>query len=715
MENRERHLAKEFTLCTNKSIFLTGKAGTGKTTLLREIIKETTKNTVVVAPTGVAAINANGMTIHSMFQLPTSAFIPTNDASVGNEVINKIDLIAQQRMRVERRKVLESLELLIIDEISMVRADLLDAIDIVLKKYRRNSDPFGGVQLLVIGDLSQLSPVVRPTEWHVLQRYYESAYFFNSLAWKQLGAITIELKKIYRQNEGLFVEILNRIRLGEKSKQDIDILNKRLHADIGAEDIITLTTHNAIADQINNKALTDLPGNISEFEASVTGTFYENSYPMSTSLKIKIGAQVMFLKNDTEGRYFNGKLGVVKQIIDNKIIITSDEQDIAIEKIEWQNIRYEADQNNGKLKQNIIGTFSHYPIKLAWAVTVHKSQGLTFDKVILDLENTFAPGQLYVALSRCRSLEGIKLISPIQLDSVIVDSKVTAYYENHTMPSEINVLLKKEKERYDFLQVVKLWDFTPISADMEEWREDLAARQLPNKVKISRLSKSMLSTIEKYQDINSTFQKQLTLLYEEKQNEKIIERLCKGIDYMTTQLHDAIIVPLNEHISEYKPIKNTKKYIRFLRTLENTCWRIINNLYEMTLKDKKVYNGEIKYKRVKLFDPDKKGSSSSGQIKGETYRITLDLLNEGNTIEAVATKRDMALSTIEGHVSKLIKEGKVDIHSFLEKNIIQPIEEAMKSNPEMNLTDIKLHLKDVYDYSTLRMVQSYLYYEQNKA
>ena len=397
--NAERQIAKEFILQTNRNLFLTGRAGTGKTTLLKEVLRETNKNAVVVAPTGVAAINAGGVTIHSMFQLPTAAFIPDFQTGTGSDhFITRNQLAQSQRIRKERRQLIIELELLVIDEISMVRADLLDAVDFTLKRLRHNALPFGGVQLLVIGDLFQLSPVVRSFEMSILNRYYHSMFFFEAHVWRSCDPVCIELKKVYRQEESSFIGILNNIRNGVKEENDLTELNKRFSDQADSASAITLTTHNNKAEIINQKELGLLTGPKYTLKAQVNGRFAESAYPTEEKIVVKKGAKVMFLRNHSEGLYYNGKIGEVTGKVDEILLVKceGEKNPIQITPIEWKNTRYVLDQTTKEVKQQDIGQFKQYPIKLAWAVTVHKSQGLTFDHVMLDLEDTFAPPKIAV-------------------------------------------------------------------------------------------------------------------------------------------------------------------------------------------------------------------------------------------------------------------------------------------------------------------------------
>ena len=403
-------LAYRFVTETNENIFLTGKAGTGKTTFLKYLKDNSTKNIVVAAPTGVAAINAGGVTLHSLFQLPFHPFLPTKN--------NKEELLAKIRQNKQRQQLLRKMELLVIDEISMVRCDVMDAIDTILRHTRRNYHlPFGGVQLLCIGDLHQLPPVAQNQEWSILNEYYESPFFFDSLAIKEQLPLLIELDKIYRQKEDSFVRLLNKVRNNQMDADDFEDLHVRFDPTFRPdrdEKYITLTSHNKQADQINQQELYKLNTQSFNYKAVVEEDFPENMYPVEFELSLKEGAQVMFLKNDLiQKRYYNGKIGVIKTLTKEKIIVDCDGAEIEVGKETWENSRYTLNRGDGKLEQETLGTFTQYPLRLAWAITIHKSQGLTFEKVMIDAGAAFSSGQVYVALSRCTSLAGIVLLSKI--------------------------------------------------------------------------------------------------------------------------------------------------------------------------------------------------------------------------------------------------------------------------------------------------------------
>ncbi len=718
--NIERHLAKQFVLFTDQNIFLTGKAGTGKTTLLQEIVKETDKKTVVVAPTGVAAINAGGMTIHSMFQLPTKSFIPTNDITNRDYFINRSELVTVQKLRKERRNVYMELELLIIDEISMVRADLLDAIDFTLRRIRRIATPFGGVQLLVIGDLYQLAPVVRGHIWPTLHRYYETPFFFSSLSWKASNAMTIELKKIYRQDDDVFIDILNNIRNGISKKEDIDRLNENFNHKSKASETITLTTHNRKADAINQTELKRINEKSFSLIAKIKGKFSESAYPTLENIVLKKGAQVMFIRNHPEGKYFNGKIGTIKaKTVDTiKVQCNGDEKAIWVDRIEWKNTRYKVDGNTKKIKQEDIGSFEQYPLKLAWAVTVHKSQGLTFDKVIVDLEDTFAPGQLYVALSRCRSLDGLVLSSMISEKNVIIDSRVQNYYSTSVIPEDASYRLALAKDHYLDKKTRYSFDFIKINNHIETWIELLNEVDIPEKVNIFGFSRVLKKKGTELQSVAITFNIQLTELMQKEAREKakttILDRCRKGINYFSDEVHEKLIVPLEDHRKKYKIKPRTTKYIREVQSLIDHLWQYMTKLNTMVVRSEKIMTAPPKYKRVVLFDPDKKGKEKTKKKKGETYQITLDMWKEGKSIEKIAKERSLVPGTITAHLCRWISDGEIDILELMEQNKIDKTVEYIKDNPDLGSKKLKEIIPFFMQYSELSMVRNWMKSKENE-
>lgn len=475
-------MAERYVKLTGRSIFLTGKAGTGKTTFLKYITRTTSKRFVVLAPTGVAAVNAGGSTIHSFFLLPLCSYLPDV-----KELVTEYQMPESYRsLRKDRVKILRTLDLIIIDEISMVRADLLDAVDMTLRRYRRSDKPFGGVQLLMIGDARQLSPVVKESERQYMEQVYPSPYFFHSKALRRLQYITIEFEKVYRQQDLEFLDILNAVRENRLEGELLRKLNSRVGAACGhgknADDTsepIRLMTHNRQADDVNSRKLDALPGEAVSFAAEVEGDFPENSYPADEMLVLKKGSQVMFIRNDSEGRFYNGKIGRVESFDSDDSVTVSDADGnlISVQPVEWQNIKYALDEESGEIKQNIIGQFRQLPLRIAWAITIHKSQGLTFDRVTIDAGAAFAFGQVYVALSRCRTLEGISLDSPISPSAIYSDSDVSSFDEAMTPQEELQNNLQKEETDYRFSILREIFAFDDIGRSwgwmMKIWREHL--------------------------------------------------------------------------------------------------------------------------------------------------------------------------------------------------------------------------------------------------
>lgn len=467
-QNSELALAWQFIENTGTHLFLTGKAGTGKTTFLRRLKQESPKRMVVLAPTGIAAINAGGVTIHSFFQIPFAPYVPESSFSTN----------ATYRFRFGKEKIniIRSMDLLVIDEISMVRADLLDAVDEMLRRYRDHHKPFGGVQLLMIGDLQQLAPVVKEEEWQMLKKYYDTPYFFSSLALKQTEYCTIELKTVYRQNDGVFLDLLNRIRENHCDSQVLEALNRRCLPGFQPrkeEGYIRLVTHNYQAQLINNYELEQLPGRSYAFRATIDGKFPEYSYPTDEVLELKKGAQVMFVKNDSSGehRYYNGMIGEVTAVSASSIEVRAKDsgEDFLLQEEEWANAKYVLDEESKEIVEDIEGTFRQFPLKLAWAITIHKSQGLTFERAIIDASSSFAHGQTYVALSRCKTLEGLVLSAPLSARAVISDREVDRFTETARRNEPDEQRFHSLQRAYFHELLTGLFDFQPLEQVLQHY------------------------------------------------------------------------------------------------------------------------------------------------------------------------------------------------------------------------------------------------------
>lgn len=462
-------LAQDYVMYTGESVFLTGKAGTGKTTFLRKLKEECPKQMAVLAPTGVAAINAGGVTIHSFFQLPFAPFVPVRGKqSEHDEAVGEHTLISRLRYNREKRDLIQSLDLLVIDEVSMVRADVMDAIDTILRSVRKNEAPFGGLQMLFIGDLYQLPPVVQGEEWKILGDYYDGPFFFHSHVVRRQPPVYVELQTIFRQSDERFIQLLNEVRNNELTDASLQLLNSRHRPGFIVpenEQWITLATHNKIADSINENALQQLPGPVFQFDASIEGEFSEKSFPADTRLMLKEGAQVMFLKNDVVGKkYFNGKIGRVVNLSPDKIevLCEGDERPIDVKPEIWTNVQYSLNRTLQVVEEKQLGSFAQYPLRLAWAVTIHKSQGLTFDRAVIDAASSFSAGQVYVALSRCRSLEGLVLRSPVPASAVRVDKEVKQYSQSAKAVDELRSFFQTAQRQYQLQLFRQVFDATPL-------------------------------------------------------------------------------------------------------------------------------------------------------------------------------------------------------------------------------------------------------------
>ena len=547
-KNPELELALDFIEKTDRNLFITGKAGTGKTTFLHQIKKKSLKRMVIVAPTGVAAINAKGVTIHSFFQMPFGPILPNQIANTSN---------AQRKFSKTKIDIIKSLDLVIIDEISMVRADLLDGIDQVMRRYKNRNKVFGGAQILMIGDLQQLAPVVRPNEWSLLQSHYNTVYFFSSKAYQEANVVSIELKHIYRQKNEDFIKILNEIRTDTLSDMSAKILNKNYNPSFSPtkeEGYITLTTHNNRANLINESELNKLKIKSSFFNAEVSGKFNENAYPNAERLELKVGAQVMFIKNDssTDKRYYNGKIGIITAISKESVTVkcANEIDEIVTEKETWSNINYSINEETKAIKEEMIGAFSQIPLRLAWAITIHKSQGLTFEKAIIDAEASFAHGQTYVALSRCTSLDGLVLKTPITSSAIINDSTVSVFNEgveeNHPDESVLN-----ESEKHFQLNLIsEILDYQPLLYPITRLIDIFYNNRTSIKGDvIDHLQIIKDDGIVALMKISNGFKNQLNTLSEDnvlpQNSSQIQERFIKAITYFLNTTKNSIQKPLD--------------------------------------------------------------------------------------------------------------------------------------------------------------------------
>jgi hypothetical protein len=597
--NIEFNYAAEFVKNTNNLVYLTGKAGTGKTTFLKYLRATTTKNAVTVAPTGVAAINAGGQTIHSFFQIKPSVYVPNDKRlrTVADTVdLDKSTIYDQFRYIKEKLEIIRGLELLIIDEISMVRCDLLDTVDRLLRVFRgRRNEPFGGVQVVLIGDTFQLPPIADFEQWDILQKHYESPFFFSSKVIQQNTPIYIELKKIYRQNEQEFIDLLNKIRVNQINSRDLALLNSKFNPTFSPkneDNYITLATHNKIVDSTNLTKLTELKSELKIFEASISGTFPDNIHPTDKTLQIKEGAQIMFIKNDKAKKYYNGKIAKINKIEDSTILAEfSDGSEITVERQEWHNIKYTWDEKNKRIEEEVIGTFVQFPIKLAWAITVHKSQGLTFEKVIADLGSAFTSGQVYVALSRCTSFNGLVLKSIIPQNAIKTDPEVLKFAQNETPNTLIVQELNSGKANSYYQKTrdaIKILDFSDAYDNL------IKAIKIRNDFETDAFKRYFVSTASKLG------------LYKKKHGESLIEseartkELYNKIDSLNkdkvklenkvSELNKGLIL-MDKKLKEAEYLYNDKT----TRTISNQEKILEQIIYE---KNKTVQIQEFKIKKL---------------------------------------------------------------------------------------------------------------------
>lgn len=569
-QNSELALAWQFIENTGTHLFLTGKAGTGKTTFLRKLKRESPKRMVVIAPTGIAAINAGGVTIHSFFQIPFAPYVPESSFSTNGQATYRF------RFGKEKINIIRSMDLLVIDEISMVRADLLDAVDEMLRRYRDRHKPFGGVQLLMIGDLQQLAPVVKDEEWQMLKKYYDTPYFFSSRALKQTEYCTIELKTVYRQSDGAFLDLLNRIRENHCDPQVLEALNRRYLPDFQPrkeEGYIRLVTHNYQAQRINNYELEQLPGRSYAFRATIDGKFPEYSYPTDELLELKKGAQVMFVKNDSSGehRYYNGMIGEVTDLSADSIEVRAKDSTAAflLQEEEWANAKYVLDEESKEIVEDIEGTFRQFPLKLAWAITIHKSQGLTFERAIIDASSSFAHGQTYVALSRCKTLEGLVLSTPLSAKAVISDRAVDRFTEEARRNEPDEDRFHSLQRTYFHELLSGLFDFRPLEQSLQRYVRlidehlyKLYPKQLAAyKAEAERFHEKVVIVAQK-------FGMQYNRLIDAAQNyatdETLQERIAAGAGYFKKEMEPQYLVLIKERVlatdnKELKKQLNTAK------------------------------------------------------------------------------------------------------------------------------------------------------------
>jgi len=815
-KNQHLKLAFNFIHYTNQNLFLTGKAGTGKTTFLKNLKKISPKRMVVVAPTGVAAINAGGVTIHSFFQLPFGPQIPQHGVNRGFPDNRPAAGYADRINRFSKNKInlIRSLDLLVIDEISMVRADVLDAIDATLRRFKNRYQPFGGIQLLMIGDLQQLAPVIKDDEWNILKKYYDTGFFFSSHALKKSDFVGIELKHIYRQSEQKFIDLLNKVRDNKMNGADLQMLNNRFKPDFSpAEDegYITLTTHNYQAKRINEMHLKKQSTKLHRFQCTVEGDFPEYAFPADEILEIKTGAQVMFLKNDAsiEKRYYNGKIGKVVNIIDEQIevLCPGDTDPITVEPDVWENSRYSLNEFSGEIEEEVVGKFIQYPLKLAWAITIHKSQGLTFEKAIIDARQSFAHGQVYVALSRCKSLDGLVLSTPLNSQSVINDKTVIGFTKEVEQNQPDEKVLEKHRKVYELQLLNELFDFKPvirtISYLLKVWNENASSLMGNLHTELQNILKPVQAEMI---DVAEKFSPQMEKMAENyghaEENTPLQERLKKAADYFLTKLKEHLESTLEQagfetdnrairkriadllgqlemefavkraglesiadrfSIQRYlearalasieKPAVKARKQAASLNVTHPEFYRKLlewrskksmeTGMDEARILRQKVMleiaqklpptAAELKAvkgmggKKMEQFGQDilalvlefrrEKGMDIPLNAKQEvelagldTKEVSLALFKQGLKPSEIAKKRNLAASTIEGHLAHFVSRGDLDIFELIDRKRYDTIAKCLREKAETETTgDVKNKLGDGFSYGEIRLVMADLY------
>jgi hypothetical protein len=738
----ESHLTQiiSFINTTASPIFLTGKAGTGKTTFLKNLKDYTQKNFIVVAPTGIAALNAGGVTIHSQFLLPPLTFIP--DRSLPDSfhenprVLNQSMLARQHPLNSVRKQVLRSIDLLVIDEVSMLRADLLDAMDYRMKAARNNfRQAFGGVQVLFIGDLYQLPPVIGREEEDILKKYYSSGWFYEAHALKPHPPVYIELTRIFRQHDPVFIALLNNLRNNTVTPQDIEMLNQQyqpVEEGDPLKEIITLTTHNYKADQLNQHELKKLTTPSHFFDARLEGDFPESMFPVQSRIELKEGAQIMFTRNDTDEAkaYVNGQLATVVKIAmgEIEVVMTDSQHPYTLTRERWENKKYILNALSQTPEEEVVGSFEQYPVKLAWAITVHKSQGLTFDKAILDVGQAFAPGQVYVALSRLRTLSGLILRTRIPSSAISTDAHVAAYAKEYHRPEQLPALMKEKQRQFIHQLIERTFDFTTLVKEISYVKKD-EKEMLEDTMK--PVLDQLIDRLQGEYSNTEKFRGQLSELLRT-DTSKVAERLEKGRVYYRNFLWDTIRI-LAEHLEQMKQRKRVKTYVNQLSELDqwlmkkweevDVIYAMVTGIFEDKVMDMSALAVQRKEERMHLLASIRntlppvvleKSKKRKGKKKKEgddrsTYDITLDLFKNGMSVPQIAEERHLAITTIEGHLAKAVEMAKLDMDAFIKPEELDVIKTALTSLAEdASLKELYSALNGKYGYGKLRAVMAHV-------
>lgn len=728
--NKPFEQAVAFVNFTKRNLFLTGKAGTGKTTFLRYIKDNCSKKLAVLAPTGVAAINAGGVTIHSFFQMPFGIFAPTSQHIWGtgdhHQVFNRHQLLEKLRFNSAKKSLMQELEMLIIDEVSMVRADLLDAIDTILRSVRRKPElPFGGIQMIFIGDLFQLPPVVRNEDMPLINQFYKSPFFFDAFALQEQPPVYLELNRIYRQSNAAFISLLNKVRNNQIHQVDLDALNQYYQPDFepkANDNYITLASHNAIADQINQKALDALPGKSYRFKASIEGEFPERSFPADKEIVLKKGAQVMFIKNDKgeQRKFYNGKIGIIASIDTNKDIHIrfKDEPELfLLEKETWQNLRYDYDQEKDRVEEMELGSFAQFPIRLAWAITIHKSQGLTFEKAVIDAGRSFAPGQVYVALSRLTGLQGLVLRSKIFASSISTNSFVLDYCLSDTKGEDaLQEVLEEEQRHYVYALIIEAFDWGKLYGQLSDYIEENQQKMFNEHQNVLDKIKEIFTRIGQQNETSRKFMLQLETLIEKANTdgfEGLHQRTHAACGWFSEALTAEIIQPLRDQLKALKSVKKTgtmqKKLIGLIIPLERKAVQIkqVLGVTEAMCQSENTSDwlqSISQLHRVNVTDSVAGLKPATRMPVGETKRITLEMFNAGMTVTEIASERKLATGTIESHLVSFIGSGQVDLGVFVSDAENELISKIMDENPEITASEIRKMTEDKVSFPQIRAV-----------
>ncbi|MFD2598528.1 helix-turn-helix domain-containing protein [Sphingobacterium corticis] len=725
-ENPSFLQAVAFVNQTNQPLFLTGKAGTGKTTFLKYIQQNCYKKMAITAPTGVAAMHAGGTTLHALFWLPFGTFIedyPLLWDQEDSHIYNKSRLFSTIKLTKQRRAILQELELLVIDEVSMVRADTLDAIDVILKSVRRDMRPFGGLQVLFIGDLYQLPPVVRDHEWQVLRDHYSSPFFFDAKVLREYPPVILELQKIYRQKDDHFINVLNNIRNNKTTSEDLAQLNAYYRPDFipsKDEQYITLTSHNRLADQLNQEALQHLPGKMFNLKAVVKDEFQQGSYPTEELLTLKEGAQVMFIKNDVgeDRKFYNGKIGTVKELKTDKhqIIVSfaDGSDDVTVKRETWENIKYSYNKGDDKIEEEVMGTFSQYPLRLAWAITIHKSQGLTFDRAIIDAGTSFAAGQVYVALSRLRGLEGLVLRSQIAPHSIRTDGQVVNYMAQALASEQLRDVLQKGQRQYLGQILLQSFRWTNLVEVTEAQAKALEERNIDSKETALLFFATLLDDAKAQEKVANKFVTQLYNLFRDAANidySEIHNRTKSAVNWFLPKMTDELIDPLEKHIAEWQIKKRTKKYITELKAILLDFKRKHEQIkHSLTIAE--VLNGDLATLPSDVLKTDKVTDESikkdtSDEVPMDTKAISLSMFQDGSSIEQIAQKRGMVAGTIYGHLINFVGE-EIEAEDLIDKDKLDRVVAVLKEHDGKSSSEIKVILGKDFDYPDIRIGQKVL-------